>query len=211
MLNKIIFVCYRSFSFGKFYAGDASEIIVLTVGSAVGGLLLLLILVTVIAISVCLVMKLNKRKASNSSSNIHQSNTQIHCMENEVFNDSGSVTTHSNAAYKTSQPPLADRLDVVYDSADMITQHSSRNREDSTMIFDAHEAYDSSNFLLYPRVTNDTVTEQSTSQRERDSILKVQLNEAYESSNFPVFPNVAYELLNPQDNTEDANYYVTVD
>ena len=156
-------------------------------------------------------MNWNKRKASNSSSNIHQGNAQIRCTENEEdFSDSGSVTTHTNAAYKTPQP-LADRLDVVYDSADMVTQHSSRNREDSTMIFDAHKAYDSSNFLLYPRVTNDTVTEQSASQRERDSILKVQLNEAYESSNFPVSPNVAYELLNPQDNTEDANYYVTVD
>ena len=200
----------RSFSFGKLYADDASEVIVLAVGSAVGGLLLLLILVTAIAITVCLVMKWNKRKASNSSSNIHQSNTQIRCTKNEVFSVSESVTTHTNAAYKTSQP-IADRLDVVYDSADMVTQHSSRNREDSTMIFDANEAYDSSNFLLYPRVTNDTVTEQSASQRERDSILKVQLNEAYESSNFPVSPNLAYELLNPQANIEDANYYATLD
>ena len=190
----------------------AGDVIALAAGSAVGGLLLLqLILVTVIAIAVCLVLKKIKRNASSFSSNVHHSNTRIQHTENkEDFSDSGIVTTHTNAAYKTLQP-LADRLDVVYVSADMVTQHSSQNREDS--IIEANEAYDSSNFRLYPNVTYDTITEQSASPREQDSILKVQLNEAYESSNFPVSPNVAYELLNPQDNTstEDENYYATVD
>ena len=42
----------------------------------------MLILVTTIAITVCLVMNWNKRKASNSSSNTYQSNTQIRHTEN---------------------------------------------------------------------------------------------------------------------------------
>ena len=99
----------------------------------------------------------------------------------------------------------------MYDSADTVIEQSSQNREDSTMIIEANEAYDSSNFRLYPNVTNDTITEQLASPREQDFMLKVELNEAYQSSNFTVSPNVAYELLNPQDNTEDANYYATVD
>ena len=112
--------------------------------------MLLFVLVAVIVITMCLVLIKNKQKTSNFSSNIYQSNTQIRCTENEDFSDSGSVTTHTNAAYKTSQPPLDDRLDVVYDT---VIEQSSPKEGDPKLTVKQKEAYESSNFPLSPNVS----------------------------------------------------------
>ena len=113
--------------------------------------MLLFVLVAVLVITMCLVLKKNKWKTSNFSSNIYQSNTQIRCStENEGFSDNGSVTTHTNAAYKTSQPPLDEMLDVVYDT---VIEQSSPKEGDSKLTVQQKEAYESSNFPLSPNVS----------------------------------------------------------
>ena len=128
------------------YTGDVFgyKVISLAAGSAGAGLLLLFVLVTVIVIAV---LKKNKWKAYNFSSNVaYQSNTRIRHTENgEAFGDSGSVTTHINAAYKTSQPPLVDRLDVVYDT---VIEHSSLKERDSKLTVYQNEAYESLNLVV---------------------------------------------------------------
>ena len=60
------------------------------------------------------------------------------------------VTTHTNAAYKSSQPPLAVELEVIYDTA-LPDQQVGNIRNSSLKI--KNVAYESSTFAVSPNPT----------------------------------------------------------